>query len=50
MVVGGWHLSRVGELYGMCKECLVVCWVIAMREGLEGDVAGDLSGKWVSQG
>lgn len=37
---GGWHLSRGGKLYGMCEECLLVCWVTAMREGLVGDEAG----------
>lgn len=47
MVVGDGILSRGRKLYGMCKECLVVCWIAGMREGL-GDEAGDLSSKWVS--
>lgn len=44
MVMGVGILSRGGKLYGSCKECLIVCWISGMREGL-GEEAGDLSGK-----
>lgn len=37
-------------LYGMCRECLVVCWISGMRKDLVGKEAIDLSGEWVSQG
>lgn len=43
--MGDGILSRGGKLYGMCGECLVVCWI----SGLGGDESGDLSGERVSQ-
>lgn len=43
-------LSRGGKLDGMCRECLVVCWITGTREGLIGDEAGDLGGELISSG
>lgn len=48
--MGDGIVSRGGKLYGMCGECLVVCWITGTREGLGGDESGDLSGERVSQG